>query len=165
MAFTMITLTAGSGYRRADGAVPRARIRATPHVEMKNGVRTVDQEVIVPLTSAGVGTKTIAATTDPATTPTGNAYRFAVEVDGYIVSQFIAALPNSPTSRDIFTLTVLEEPDLVDATVVASVNGRVGAVVGLAEASALTAHEADTTGIHGIADTAALVTASGAPAN
>lgn len=41
---------------------------------------------------------------------------------------------------------------------VTSVNTRTGAVTGLAEATALTAHEADTTNIHGIADTAALVT-------
>ena len=53
MAFTMITLTSGSGYRRADGSVPRARIRAPPVVPMTNGTITVDQEVVIPLTSAG----------------------------------------------------------------------------------------------------------------
>jgi hypothetical protein len=111
MAFTYITLTAGSGYRRADGAIPRARIRATPYVEMVNGTRTVNQEVVVPLSSAGVGTKTIAATTDPATTPVGNAYRFTVEVDGYPVRQFIAAVPHDAgSSVSIDSLTAVVSP-------------------------------------------------------
>ena len=117
MAFTMITLKSGSGYRRADGAIPRARIRVTPLVPMTNGVVTVDQEVTVPLTSAGVGTKTIAATTDPATTPAGNAYRFRVEVDGYTVQQFIAAVPHNAGSQvDVSTLTTLSAPPNLTST-------------------------------------------------
>lgn len=109
MAFTPITLTAGSGYRLADGTTPRARIRATPTEPMTNGVITVDQEVIIPLSSAGVATRTIYATDDAATTPAGVAYRFRVEVDGHTVQQFIAELPNSPTTVDIADLTELAE--------------------------------------------------------
>lgn len=110
MAFTMITLTAGSGFRLADGSTPRARIRATPVVPMTNGTTTVNQEVTIPLTSAGVATKTIAATNDTGTLPVGNAYRFRVEVDGKTVRSFIAALPKTPTTVDISALTPLVEP-------------------------------------------------------
>lgn len=41
-----------------------------------------------------------------------------------------------------------------------SVNGRTGVVTGLSEASDLTAHAADTTAVHGIADTSVLATAT-----
>lgn len=108
MAFTMVTLTAPSGYRRADGTVPNTRIRATPYVEMVNGTRTVNQEVTVPLNSAGTGLVAIAATTDPGTTPAGNVYSLVVEADGYPVRQLLAAIPhNAGSTVSIDSLTAL----------------------------------------------------------
>ena len=58
--------------------------------------------------------------------------------------------------------TIAEYVDALElgAGAVTSVNGRTGAVTGLAETSDLTAHEADTTSVHGIADTSVLATSS-----
>jgi hypothetical protein len=122
MAFTMITLDTGDGYRLADGSVPRARIVATPAVAMTNGVTTVNRPVTIPLNSAGVATKTIQATTDPGTLPVGNAYIFQVEVDGYLQRQFIAALPhNTGSTVQMSSLVELESvPELAAGLTVTS---------------------------------------------
>jgi len=112
MAFTMITLTAGSGFRTATGAnAALPRIRARPHVDMVNGTEIVNQEVILPINSSGSATKTLAATTDPATLPVGNYYHFTVEVAGYVVRQFIAALPHNAGS----TVALSSLTELTDA--------------------------------------------------
>ena len=113
MAFTYITLTVGDGFRDATGAVAApARIRATPHVDMVNGVEIYSGEVILPLDSGGTATKTLAATTDPATLPTGNYYHFRVEVAGRTVRRFTAALPHDGgATQDIDTLTALVDPE------------------------------------------------------
>jgi hypothetical protein len=122
MAFTMITLDTGDGYRLADGSTPRARIVATPVVAMTNGTTTVARPVVLPLNSAGVATRTLQATTDPATLPTGNAYRFRVEVDGHLVRQFIAAVPhNTGSTVQLSALVELESvPELAAGITVTS---------------------------------------------
>lgn len=111
MAFTMVTLTVGAGYRTALGDVPLTRIRATPLVEMTNGVKTVAQEVIMPIAANGSTTRTLAATTDPATTPAGNAYSFVVESDGRPVRQFVATVPhNAGSTVAVDSLVALTSP-------------------------------------------------------
>lgn len=111
MAFTMVTLDTGGGYRLADGSTPRAVLHATPYVPMTNGTTTVDQTVTILLDASGVATKAVAATTDPATTPAGNAYRLRIEVDGYTVQQLLAAIPhNAGSTVDISSLIPLIVP-------------------------------------------------------
>jgi hypothetical protein len=111
VAFTMITLDTGSGYRLADGTVPRARIVATPYVPMTNVVEIPALPIMIPLDVNGLAQRTIAATTDPGTTPAGNAYRFRIEVDGYPVHQFLAAVPhNAGSTVDISSLILLTAP-------------------------------------------------------
>jgi hypothetical protein len=130
MAFTMITLDTGSGgYTHADSTPARARIVAEPVAPMSNGVTTVARPIVLPVNSVGVATKTLQATTDPGTTPSGNAYRFRIEVDGHAISRFIAAVPHDTGSTvDIGDLIELDPvPDLVPATTAAS--GTVGYAV------------------------------------
>lgn len=154
MAFTMVTLTAGGGYRTALGDVPLTRIRATPYVEMTNGTRTVAQEVVLPVAANGATTRTLAATTDPGTLPVGNAYAFVIEADGRPVRQFIAAVPhNAGSSVSIDSLTPLAEPpDLAALGAVSSVNGQTGTVVLTAAGLGAQAADADLTALAGLGD-------------
>ena len=116
MAFTYVTLDAGSGYVRADGTTPRARILATPLVPMTNGPTTVNRTVAIPLQANGLATKTLQATTDPGTTPAGNAYRFSIEIDGAAMHSFVAAVPhNAGSTIDISSLVPLVEPPVLAA--------------------------------------------------
>jgi hypothetical protein len=102
MAFTYITLTGGNGYRYATGDTPsRVHVRARPLVEMTNGTKTIKAEVRIPIAANGDATEDLAATDDPGTTPTGNAYRFQIEVDGRIVRSFLAELPYDAASGEI----------------------------------------------------------------
>lgn len=111
MAFTMITLTVGAGYRTALGDAVPVRIRATPYVEMTNGTKTIRDEVIIPIASNGTATRALQATTDPATTPPGNVYIFTVEANFRQVRRFIAAVPhNAGATVSIDALTPLVEP-------------------------------------------------------
>lgn len=111
MAFTQVTLTVAAGYRLATGDSIPVRIRATPYVEMTNGTRVIRDEVILPIAANGSATKTLAATTDPATTPAGNVYIFTVEANGRPVRSFSAAVPhNAGSSVSIDSLTPLVAP-------------------------------------------------------
>ena len=114
MAFTEVTLQVGAGYRLATGEIPAGtRIRATPMVDMTNGVTVAAREVSIPLDSDGVATKTLYATTDPATTPAGNAYLFRLDVAGRVVREFLAEVPHDAGSTiDIDTLDELESPSV-----------------------------------------------------
>jgi hypothetical protein len=109
VAFTYVTLEAGDGYLLATGDVPATRIRATPLVEMTNGATVVRGQVVIPLLANGTATKPIAATTDPATTPAGNAYRFTVEAAGRTVRSFTAEVPHDAGATvDLSDLVELE---------------------------------------------------------
>lgn len=120
MAFTYITLDAGDGYRYATGDVVASRIRAVPLVPMTNGTTVVASEVVLPLASNGTATKTLAATTDPATLPVGNAYRFIVEAGGRAVHSFVAAVPhNAGSTVDLDDLVELEAAPTLTPTVAA----------------------------------------------
>lgn len=120
MAFTFVTLDAGGGYYWATGDVAPARLRATPLVPMTNGTTTIATEVVIPIATNGATTKTLAATTDPATTPAGNAYRIVIEAGGRMVQSFIAAIPhNAGSTVNVSDLVELEEPpDLIGPSVV-----------------------------------------------
>ncbi len=111
MAFTYVYLKVGEGYRVATGGNTSAQIRATPLVEMTNGPTIVDSAVTLPLGSDGVATRTVAATTDPATTPSGSAYTLEVIVGQRTIHRLTAAIPHDAGSVvDLSSLVVLNAP-------------------------------------------------------
>lgn len=123
MSFTYVYLTAGDGYRDATGAIPAVRVRARPLVEMTNDTKTIPKEVIIPFAANGTATHPLAATTDPATTPTGNVYRFIVEAAGKVVRSFLAEVPHDVGETiDIDDLDELISPPglVAEAAVAAS---------------------------------------------
>lgn len=65
---------------------------------------------------------------------------------------------HNATNTAVNTIAEYVDDLELGAGAVTSVNSRTGAVTGLAEASDLTTHAADTTDVHGIADTSALAT-------
>lgn len=75
MAFTQITVT--GTYRTADGAPAQGAVSFTPVVPMHNGNIVISAAVAGQLNSSGVVTVSLAATTDPGTTPLGGTYEVA----------------------------------------------------------------------------------------
>lgn len=79
MAFTQVTVTGTCVF--SDGGVPAGTVEFTPTAAMSNGNMVVAASVIARLT-AGTFSVTLAATDDPATSPTGVAYRVIERITG-----------------------------------------------------------------------------------
>lgn len=134
MAFTYVSLTVTGGYRDATGATLPVRVRARPRFAMTNGTSVIEKEVVIPLGVDGTSTRTIAATTDPATIPVGNSYRFNIEVGGAVVRSFTAEIPHDAGATvDLDDLADLDVPSVSTPATVASltetsgieINGRI----------------------------------------
>jgi hypothetical protein len=72
MAFTQITVS--GTYKTADGTAAAGSVTFTPVVAMSNSNVVVSAPVVGQLNGFGVVSVSLAATTDPGTTPTGNTY-------------------------------------------------------------------------------------------
>lgn len=81
MAFTQITVV--GTYRLGDGTAAAGAVTFTPVVPMRNGSTVISAPVSGQLNGSGTVTVSLAATTDPGTTPTGNTY----EVVEYLNNQ------------------------------------------------------------------------------
>lgn len=175
----VVTLTAGaSGYRTLDGDPYTGTIRLTPSVSRvvsaEHGVIALGVENIT-VGASGQFSTTVLATDADGFSPSGWTYRVDEEFTNAPGRAYNISLPASAAT---VALTALSPVDSTTGTVsspaVLSVNGETG-IVNLTAAdvdadpegtasTTVAAHSADTTAVHGIADTSLLETATGATA-
>jgi len=174
-----VTLSAGtSGYRALDGTPYAGTIKFTPSVSR---VISAVQGVIAlgtvnaTLSASGDFSATLLATDAAGFSPTGWTYRVDEEFSNAPGRAYDISLPAAVPSVALPALSpVTSTSGTVSAPAVLSVNGETGIVIidaadvgadtaGTA-AAAVAIHEADTTNVHGIANTALLETTAGAAA-
>lgn len=115
MAFTYITLT--RDYDTADGLDPAGTVTFTPVVPMVNGTVTIVAAPIRALLDVdGLLSVSLAANTDPATTPSGTYYNVVEDIVGQARRSYAVVIPhNGGSSIDLGTLAQLETAPLVSA--------------------------------------------------
>lgn len=174
-----VTLTAGaSGYRTLDGEAYQGTLRFTPSVSRvvsaEHGVIALGP-VNVTLSASGGFTETLLAIDADGFSPSGWTYRVDEEFTNAPGRAYNISLPASAAT---VALTALSPVDSTTGTVsspaVLSVNGETGVVMLTAAdvdadpegtaSTAVAAHSADTTDVHGIPNTSLLETAAGATA-
>jgi hypothetical protein len=153
-----VTLTAGAaGYRTLDGDAYQGTIRLTPSVSRvvsaEHGAIVLGIENIT-VGASGEFSQAVLATDADGFSPSGWTYRVDEEFTNAPGAAYNISLP---ASAGTVTLSAL--------TRVAAVDGvEIGAETAGTAAAAVAAHSADTTNVHGIADTTLLETAAGAAA-
>lgn len=118
MGFTQITVT---GRRQLpDGAAATGVVTFTPTVPMRNATSTAETSVRAPVygqITAGVISASIAATTDPGTTPTGATYLVEERVTGVsAMRRYHLAVPHDSPGGvlDLDTAPIIEaHPDAI----------------------------------------------------
>ncbi|MFE8961722.1 polysaccharide deacetylase family protein [Streptomyces iakyrus] len=151
-----VTLTAGAaGYRALDGDVYQGTIRLTPSVSRvvsaTHGVIALGSENIT-LGASGEFSKTLLAIDAAGFTPSGWTYRVDEEFTNAPSRSYNISLPASAGTVALSSLTPVETAAGVE----------IGAEAAGTAAAAVAAHNADTTDVHGIVDTAVLETQAGA---
>ncbi|MFD9465313.1 hypothetical protein [Streptomyces sp. NPDC060027] len=174
-----VTVTAGaSGYRALDGTAYAGTIRFTPSVSRvvsaEHGVIALGT-VNATLGASGDFTVSLLATDADGFSPSGWTYRVDEEFTNAPGRAWNVSLPASAPTVALPSLSPVDSTSgTVSTPAVISVNGETGIVIVTAAelgadpagtaSSAVAAHSAATTGVHGIANTAALETSSGATA-
>ncbi|MEU6365792.1 hypothetical protein ABZ876_08550 [Streptomyces sp. NPDC046931] len=153
-----VTVTAGaSGYHAPDGTPYAGTIRFTPSVprvvSTEHGVIALGP-VNVTLGASGDFTETLLATDAADFSPSGWTYRVDEEFTNAPSRAYNISLPASAGSVDLASLTVVESSTGIE----------IGADAAGTAAAAVAVHNADTTDVHGITDTALLETSTGAAA-
>jgi hypothetical protein len=151
-----VTLTAGAaGYRALDGDPYQGTIRLTPSVSRvvsaTHGVIALGAENIT-LGASGEFTKTLLAIDAEGFSPSGWTYRVDEEFTNAPSRSYNISLPASAGTVALSSLAPVESATGIE----------VGADAAGTAAAAVAAHNADTTDVHGIPDTAALETQAGA---
>ncbi len=174
-----VTVTAGAaGYRHPDGTAYTGTVRFTPSVSRvisaTYGVITLGA-VNVTLSASGTFTAEVLATDAAGFSPSGWTYRVDEEFTNAPGRAYSISLPAGVPSVALPSVAPLESSSgTVTQSAVTSVNGETGVVVldaadvgadpaGTAS-TAVATHSADTTAVHGIADTSVLETFTGATA-
>ncbi|MEV0220919.1 hypothetical protein [Streptomyces sp. NPDC050704] len=172
-----VTLTAGaSGYRALDGEPYAGTLRFTPSVSRvvsaEHGVIALGA-VNATLGASGMFTEMLLATDADGFSPTGWTYRVDEELTNAPGRAYSISLPAAAPNVALPSLSPVESTTgTVSSPAVLSVNGETGIVVinaadvgadpaGTAS-TAIAAHSADTTDVHGISDTTLLETTAGA---
>lgn len=178
-----VTLTAGAaGYRALDGEAYAGTLRLTPSVSRvvsaEHGVIALGVvNITVGASGQFVEDPDVLACDADGFEPSGWTYRVDEEFTGAPGRAYSISLPAAVATVALPTLSPVESSSgtvTPGGGAVSSVNGETGAVVlnaadvgadpeGTA-AAAVAAHSADTTAVHGIADTALLETTAGATA-
>ncbi|MFI1166586.1 hypothetical protein ACH4UM_24020 [Streptomyces sp. NPDC020801] len=153
-----VTLTAGaSGYRALDGDAYQGTIRLTPSVSRvvsaEHGVIALGTENVT-LGASGEFTTALLAVDAEGFSPSGWTYRVDEQLDGAPLRSYNISLPASAGTVALASLTPVESSTGVE----------IGADAAGTAAAAVAVHNADTTDVHGIADTALLETTAGASA-
>ncbi|WP_051844049.1 hypothetical protein [Streptomyces sp. NRRL S-813] len=153
-----VTVTAGAtGYRTLDGEPRQGTLRFTPSVSRvvsaEHGVIALGP-VNVALGASGEFTETLLAIDAEGFSPSGWTYRVDEEFTGAPGRAYNISLPASAGTVALASLAPVESSAGIETGVDAA---------GTA-AAAVAAHNADTTDVHGITDTALLETTAGAVA-
>lgn len=111
MAFTYVTIT--RDYDLADGNQPRGIVSFTPTAPMTNGPTVVEAEVGRALDVDGNLSITVAANTDPATTPTGTSYLVRESISGTVTKYYVQVPHDAGATIDLATLTPARIPPVI----------------------------------------------------
>lgn len=149
MAFTMITVT--RSYKTAAGRPAAGTVKFTPSNPMVNGPTVISAPVVGTLDRAGLLSLPVAANNDPATDPVGSYYTVVESLTGQSTRTYNVVVPYTAAAGtvDLSTLTTITPP----------AGGGFSSDIN----AAVAAHSVDTTNVHGIADTATLLTSTAAP--